>query len=84
MVSSRTYNIYSTLIMNSYLNIVLLIVIYTLTPSERIYYYEEEKRIAWNWLTRCEKIVEKHNGVLTISISENIFCVKLIMYLMED
>lgn len=35
-------------------------------------------------LQSVKKIVEKYRGALTISISENIFCVKLIMYLMEE
>lgn len=35
-------------------------------------------------LQSVKKIVEKYNGVLTISTLENIFYVKLIIYLMED
>lgn len=45
---------------------------------------KERKELHGIGLQSVKKIVEKYNGALTISISENIFCVKLIMYLMEE
>lgn len=45
---------------------------------------KERKELHGIGLQSVKKIVEKYNGALTILISENIFCVKLIMYLMEE
>lgn len=45
---------------------------------------KERKELHGIGLQSVKKIVQKYNGVLITSTSENIFCVKLIIYLMED